>query len=123
VVEHSTPTGDRTIALDNLEPGTRYYFRVETATPLGVARSAVLSFRTADAPAPQPMPEPKPEVIPAPSQVSHAAPAAKPKPTHVATRPAAKPVRVAARPKAKPTPKKLTSSRTRHHDGVRTASR
>jgi hypothetical protein len=48
VVEHSAPTGERAVELSELEPGTRYYFRVETATPLGVARSAIVSFRTAD---------------------------------------------------------------------------
>lgn len=50
VVERSAPTADQFAALDHLEPGTRYYFQVETATPLGVARSAVVSFRTADTP-------------------------------------------------------------------------
>ena len=34
------------LSLRKLKPGTRYYFQVETETPLGVARSAVLSFRT-----------------------------------------------------------------------------
>jgi hypothetical protein len=104
VVDRSTPTAERTIALDNLEPGTRYYFRVETATPLGVARSAVLSFRTADASVPQPQPEPVP-----------IAPAAKP---------AAKPVaKTAVRPAPKASkPRPVAKGPTRHRT-VRTASR
>jgi hypothetical protein len=125
VVDHSTPTSERTIALDNLEPGTRYYFRVETATPLGVARSAVLSFRTADAEVPQPQPEPKPAApaAPGPEAVSHAAPHVASRPLHVAHTP--KPVHVAAKP-AKPAPRHRatnTKNRSRRHDGVRTASR
>ncbi|HEY9721766.1 MAG TPA: fibronectin type III domain-containing protein [Oscillatoriaceae cyanobacterium] len=51
--------------LSNLEPGTRYYFQVETQTPLGATRSAVLSFLTAT-------PEPTPSLAP---EVPHAAPA------------------------------------------------
>lgn len=52
VVERTAPTSQHTTELTDLEPGTRYYFQVETATPLGVARSAIISFRTADAAAP-----------------------------------------------------------------------
>lgn len=39
-------TANRELQLTRLKPGTRYYFQVETETPLGIARSAVLSFRT-----------------------------------------------------------------------------
>ncbi|MFN3429452.1 MAG: fibronectin type III domain-containing protein [Candidatus Sericytochromatia bacterium] len=43
---HSPVTAQRRVALTKLKPNTRYYFQVETQTALGVARSAVLSFRT-----------------------------------------------------------------------------
>ncbi|MNS17473.1 hypothetical protein D3C72_491490 [compost metagenome] len=42
----SASTAQRRVALTQLKPNTRYYFQVETQTALGVARSAVLSFRT-----------------------------------------------------------------------------
>jgi hypothetical protein len=44
--ERSAPTLDREATLANLQPGTRYYFQVETETALGVARSPVCSFLT-----------------------------------------------------------------------------
>jgi hypothetical protein len=50
VVERTVPTPEHTAAISDLSPGTRYYLQIETATPLGVARSAVISFRTVDAP-------------------------------------------------------------------------
>ena len=42
----TTPTEASAVALGGLKPGTRYFFRVETRTPQGVARSSTLSFRT-----------------------------------------------------------------------------
>lgn len=42
----SAPTWGRQVGLSGLKPDTRYFFQVETVTPLGVARSAVCSFRT-----------------------------------------------------------------------------
>jgi hypothetical protein len=42
----SRPTDGQEATLANLQPGTRYYFQVETETPLGVARSPVCSFLT-----------------------------------------------------------------------------
>jgi hypothetical protein len=44
--DKSAATTERQVKLSMLKPGTRYYFQVETQTALGVARSAVLSFRT-----------------------------------------------------------------------------
>lgn len=46
VVERSAPTAEHSTSLAELAPDTRYYLQIETATPLGVARSAVISFRT-----------------------------------------------------------------------------
>lgn len=40
------PTAGAAVALAGLAPATRYFFRVETRTPQGVARSSTLSFRT-----------------------------------------------------------------------------
>jgi hypothetical protein len=34
------------LELEKLEPGKRYYVQVETETAVGVARSAICSFRT-----------------------------------------------------------------------------
>lgn len=42
----SRPTANRVVELQGLQPQTRYFFRVETATPHGLASSAVCSFRT-----------------------------------------------------------------------------
>lgn len=44
--DKTAQTTERQVKLSSLRPGTRYFFQVETQTPLGVARSAVLSFRT-----------------------------------------------------------------------------
>ena len=45
-VTKTRATANRQLELTQLKPGTRYYFQVETQTSLGIARSAVLSFRT-----------------------------------------------------------------------------
>lgn len=50
VADRSPLTYESFTTLTNLEPNTRYYFQVETHTPLGAARSAVLSFLTAPTP-------------------------------------------------------------------------
>lgn len=42
----TAPTAADEVALAGLKPATRYFFRVETRTPQGVARSSTLSFRT-----------------------------------------------------------------------------
>lgn len=44
--DKTASTAERQLQITKLKPGTRYYFQVETETPLGIARSAVLSFRT-----------------------------------------------------------------------------
>lgn len=45
-VDKTTPTYEHMVKLDQLKPSTRYYFQIETETPLGDAHSPVLSFRT-----------------------------------------------------------------------------
>ncbi len=42
----TVPTEATMVALAGLKPATRYFFRVETRTAQGVARSSTLSFRT-----------------------------------------------------------------------------
>lgn len=42
----TAPTKSRAAQLSGLKPGTRYFMRVETRTPQGLARSAVCSFKT-----------------------------------------------------------------------------
>jgi hypothetical protein len=42
----SAPTVGQTVTLTGLRPATRYFFRVETHTQRGVARTPTFSFRT-----------------------------------------------------------------------------
>lgn len=42
----TVPTIGQAVTLSGLKPETRYFFRVETQSKLGVARSSVLSFKT-----------------------------------------------------------------------------
>lgn len=46
VAERTAITYGTQLELAKLKPGTRYYVQVETETTLGVARSAICSFRT-----------------------------------------------------------------------------